>query len=227
MQNRSDKKKAAECTAHRTALPVNPYLDSATKRVFDIFGAIAIGLALFPFVCVVVLILFLRPGSIFYQHERIGRFGKTFCCIKFRTMVVDAEVKLQEFFNINSEAKIDWDRERKIKNDPRVTRVGKYLRKSSLDELPQLLNVLMGDMSLVGPRPVVLEEINKYGSSSLYYEACKPGLTGLWQVSGRSNVRYSRRVAMDRVYSCRANLGLDIIIILKTVIMVVRGKGAY
>lgn len=211
----------------QSELPVNVYLDSTAKRALDVVGAIAIGVALSPVLCFTVISLSLQKGPVFFQHERVGRFGKSFYCKKFRTMVVDAEEKLHEILSSDPEAREYWEKEFKLKNDPRVTRVGRFLRKTSFDELPQLLNVIKGEMSLVGPRPIVEREIEKYGSSSVHYLSCKPGLTGIWQASGRSDVQYSRRVAMDRLYSQNANFFLDIRIIAKTVLSVVFADGAY
>lgn len=208
-------------------LAINPYLNCTAKRALDIFGAIAIAIALSPVILVSVLVLSVQSGPVFFQHQRVGRLGKCFQCNKFRTMVVDAEEKLRGILASDPAAKKYWEKEFKLKNDPRITWIGGFLRKTSFDELPQLLNVLKGEMSLVGPRPVTSGELRSYGASVGCYLACKPGLTGLWQISGRNDVAYSRRVAMDRFYARNANVLMDVKIIFKTAVSVLKARGAY
>lgn len=168
------------------------------------------------------------PGPIFFAHTRIGKDGKPFPCYKFRSMVVNSKEMLEKHLAENPEARAEWEREFKLKNDPRITPIGQVLRKSSLDELPQIFNVLKGEMSLVGPRPVVQEELDKYyGEAVKEYTSVKPGITGLWQVSGRSDVDYPERVAMDVEYVRTRNLWKDIVILYKTFDVVLNKKGAY
>lgn len=162
----------------------------------------------------------------FFQ-DRVGKKGKGFKCYKFRTMYRDAGERLQELLESNEEARTEWGKFWKLRDDPRITRVGRFLRRTSLDELPQIFNVLKGDMSLVGPRPVTRDEIDKYYKDTA--ELCfsvTPGITGLWQVSGRSNTSYEYRIALDSWYVRNWNLWLDIIILFKTVNVVLRGDGA-
>ena len=168
------------------------------------------------------------PGPIIFKHTRIGKNGKPFSCYKFRTMVVNGEEVLIKYFIENPKAKEEWENNFKLKDDPRVTPIGKFLRESSLDELPQIFNVLKGEMSLVGPRPVVQEELDRYYlEASKEYCSIKPGITGLWQVSGRNDVSYSERVAMDVRYVREHSLWMDIVILYKTIGVVLGKKGAY
>ncbi|MEQ8511171.1 MAG: sugar transferase [Algiphilus sp.] len=205
----------------------NNYLLSRKKRCLDIVGAASIGLFFSPVIFVVTAILAFQKGPIVFGHERIGYRGKQFCCYKFRSMVPEAEQVLQDLLDNDAEARLEWDKDFKLKKDPRVTRVGAFLRKTSLDELPQLWNVLKGDMSLVGPRPIVREELLRYGRGARFYMSTCPGLTGLWQVSGRNDISYARRIAMDRAYAENATLGVDIRLILRTVLVVIGMKGSY
>src|SRR5208283_872396 len=199
------------------------------KRMFDILaGCTLLVIFSLPMMILALVIILESPGSAFFTQQRIGRAGKYFRVFKFRTMYKDAEGRLKELLARDEDAQKDWKTYRKLRNDPRVTRIGSFLRKTSLDELPQLFNVLKGEMSLVGPRPVTQEEI------SLYYrrmqELClsvPPGITGLWQVSGRNNTNYNFRVALDTWYVRNWSLWLDIVILLKTVRIVLEGEGAY
>lgn len=168
------------------------------------------------------------PGPVFFAHTRIGKDGKPFPCYKFRSMVVNSKEMLEKHLAENPEARAEWEKDFKLKNDPRVTPIGKVLRKTSLDELPQIFNVLRGEMSLVGPRPVVQEELDKYyGKAVKEYYSVKPGITGLWQVSGRSDVDYPERVAMDVEYVRTRSMWKDIVILYKTFDVVLNKKGAY
>jgi Undecaprenyl-phosphate galactose phosphotransferase WbaP len=197
------------------------------KRLFDIVGALTLALVLSPLLLVVGLALASDRGPILYSHSRTGRHGRAFGCLKFRTMVPNAEQVLRDLLQSNPALRLEWLRDHKLRNDPRVTTVGRFLRRTSLDELPQLWNVLKGDMSLVGPRPVVREEWARYGRRLDTYLATKPGVTGLWQVMGRSDSCYRRRVALDCYYARRRGLLLDVFILLRTVKVVLRGRGAY
>ena len=166
-------------------------------------------------------------GPVFFAHKRLGLGGKTFNCYKFRSMKQDAEEVLKELLANDPEKQKEWDKDFKLKNDPRVTRLGKFLRATSLDELPQIFNVLKGEMSLVGPRPIVEKEIERYGDSYEDYKALRPGLTGLWQTSGRNDISYPERVRLDTWYAKNWTLWLDIVILWRTVKTVLGGKGAY
>lgn len=203
-------------------------LGGAAKRVIDILGAAA-GLALLSplFLMLALLVKLSDGGSVFYGHNRIGRGGKVFRCLKFRTMVPNGDEVLQAHLRDNPQARLEWEETRKLKDDPRVTRTGAVLRKLSLDELPQMINILRGDMSIVGPRPVVHSELEMYGTSAPFYLKSRPGLTGLWQVNGRNDVSYDTRVEFDRQYVENWSVLGDIRIILKTVVVVCQVKGSY
>ena len=168
------------------------------------------------------------PGPVFFAHIRIGKDGKPFPCYKFRSMVVNSQEMLQKYLAENPAAREEWERDFKLKDDPRVTSIGKFLRSTSLDELPQIFNVLRGEMSLVGPRPVIQEELDKYyGETAKLYCTVKPGITGLWQVSGRSDIGYDERVALDATYIKYRSMWGDIVILWKTIGVVLMKKGAY
>lgn len=176
-----------------------------------------------------VLALLVRAqdgGPALFRQARIGREGRVFYCLKFRSMAVDAEERLQRLLATDAEARAEWSAQHKLKVDPRITSLGDFLRKSSLDELPQLFNVLVGDMELVGPRPVVQAEAARYGRRFRDYCAVRPGITGLWQVSGRSNTTYRRRVAMDVIYSRTKSPALDLRILFATIPAVLMRKGS-
>ena len=179
-----------------------------------------------PLLLVVGLVLARDRGPIIYSHSRTGRHGRTFGCLKFRTMVPNAELVLRELLHKNPELQREWMRDQKLRNDPRVTAIGHFLRRTSLDELPQLWNVLKGEMSLVGPRPVVRDEWQRYGRHLDTFLAAKPGVTGLWQVMGRSDACYRRRVALDSYYIRKRSFLMDCYILLRTVKVVLRGRGA-
>jgi len=200
------------------------------KRAFDIIFSLMIIISTLPiWVMIMILIKMEDNGPVFYKHSRVMESGKKFNCLKFRTMHVNAHQRLKGLFEKNPTLRDEWERTYKLKNDPRVTRVGKFLRKTSLDELPQFLNVLAGHMSVVGARPVVPEELDKYyKESALTYCATKPGITGLWQTGKRSDtVNYHERVALDRWYVSNCSSWLDIKIIFKTIRSMVKAKGAY
>jgi Undecaprenyl-phosphate galactose phosphotransferase WbaP len=199
-----------------------------TKKAFDyIVGGMLSLLLLIPLAVIALLIRISSPGPPIYRHTRVGRAGRPFLCYKFRTMYRDAEERLKVILQEDPEARLEWEEFRKLKDDPRITPIGRFLRKTSLDELPQILNILRGEMSLVGPRPVTQEEIDKYYKDSA--ELCfsvLPGITGLWQVSGRSNTSFDYRISLDSWYVRNWNLWLDIVILLKTVIVVAKKEGA-
>lgn len=190
----------------------------ATKRVMDVCIALVALIILAPLMIVVFLIIKMTMGGpVIFGHDRVGLNGRTFRCLKFRSMVRDAEQVLREHLANSPEAAEEWRQTRKLKDDPRVTRLGRVLRKSSIDELPQLFNVLRGEMSCVGPRPIVMDELERYGVNAGDYLAALPGLTGLWQVSGRSALSYDERVALDGLYVRTWSFQKDMIILLKTI----------
>jgi lipopolysaccharide/colanic/teichoic acid biosynthesis glycosyltransferase len=183
---------------------------------------------LLPVMLAVAFAIYLQDGGpILFAHRRIGRNGRRFYCLKFRSMAVQAEERLAALLASDPAARTEWERDHKLKDDPRVTRLGAFLRRTSLDELPQFINVLRGEMSLVGPRPIVEAEIAKYGRRFRDYCAVKPGITGLWQVSGRNDTSYRTRVALDCVYARRRSVGLDARIIAATVPAVLTRRGSY
>ena len=198
-------------------------LGGALKRAFDVSAALGGLMVLAPimlFVALLVLVTMGRP--VFFAQQRVG-FGRSpFRCFKFRTMVRDAQEKLAQYLAENPEAAVAWRDTQKLKHDPRVTWLGGLLRKTSLDELPQLWNILRGEMSCVGPRPVLSSELTRYGAHAEEYTKAKPGLTGIWQVSGRSNTTYAHRINCDRFYVRRWSFGLDMMIILRTIPAVMR-----
>ncbi|MCJ2023421.1 sugar transferase [Methylobacterium sp. J-067] len=203
-------------------------LDRAPKRLFDLSVALACLFLLMPlFVLVGFLVWAVDRKSPFYSHRRLGRGGKTFGCLKFRSMRMNGDEILRRHLAENPAAMAEWTQNRKLKNDPRITIIGHVLRKTSLDELPQLINILRGEMSLVGPRPIVDAELEKYGDAASAYFAVRPGLTGAWQISGRSDTTYDERVRLDRQYVESRSFAGDIAIILRTVPAVFLVKGSY
>ncbi|AUI67109.1 MULTISPECIES: undecaprenyl-phosphate galactose phosphotransferase WbaP [Glaesserella] len=197
------------------------------KRLVDIFLSLVFIILLSPVLVTIFCLIKKDGGPAIYGHSRIGQNGKIFKCLKFRSMVINSEQILSELLENNEEARREWERDFKLKIDPRITPVGRFLRQSSLDELPQLFNVLVGQMSLVGPRPVVKEELAYYQEDVDYYLMAKPGMTGLWQVSGRNNVDYETRVYFDSWYVKNWSLWNDIAILFKTINAVLRKNGAY
>ncbi|MBP0604872.1 MULTISPECIES: sugar transferase [Burkholderia] len=197
------------------------------KRSFDLVGASVLLVVLAPALLGIAWAVRRDGGPVIFGHERVGRNGQRFKCLKFRSMVTNADVVLKALLERDADARAEWAREFKLKNDVRITPIGRLLRKTSLDELPQLLNVLKGDMSLVGPRPIVEAELERYGADVRYYLMAKPGMTGLWQVSGRNDTDYSTRVSLDVSYVRDWSLRRDIGILFRTITVVVRGSGAY
>ena len=206
----------------------NVALSASGKRLFDIVVGVLALVVLLPFIASMILIMLALQGRpVLIKHRRVGRGGILFPCFKFRTMVVNADDVLQEHLARDSDARLEWSATRKLKNDPRITPIGRVLRKSSVDELPQLLNVLRGDMSLVGPRPIVEPEVQHYGAFIHQYLKVRPGLTGSWQVSGRSNASYEQRVQLDSDYVRNWSFGRDLVILIKTVPAVLTSRGSY
>ena len=197
------------------------------KRLFDIIASIAIIILLSPVLLYICRQVKKDGGPAIYGHERIGKDGKPFKCLKFRSMVTNSKDVLNELLQNDPEAKREWDTTFKLKNDPRITKIGAVLRRTSLDELPQLFNVLKGEMSLVGPRPIITAELERYNEEVDYYLLSKPGMTGLWQVSGRSDVDYETRVYLDAWYVKNWSMWNDIAILFKTVGVVLKKDGAY
>ena len=202
-------------------------LGGIAKRGMDIVVAGLALLLLFPVVAIVAIVVRLALGApVLYGHRRVGLHGREFVCFKFRTMATDGDQILQKHLDENPAAAQEWLERRKLKNDPRVGPVGRFLRRTSLDELPQLFNVLRGDMSCVGPRPVVPEELIQYRCHVRHYLSGRPGITGIWQVSGRSSTSYKTRVTLDTLYVRRWSLARDVGILLMTVPAVFRTRDA-
>ncbi|EMR21179.1 undecaprenyl-phosphate galactose phosphotransferase [Klebsiella pneumoniae ATCC BAA-2146] len=197
------------------------------KRLFDVIGATLIIIIISPLLLYISKKVKQDGGAAIYGHERIGKDGKPFKCLKFRSMVTNSKEVLEELLANNPDAKAEWDETFKLKNDPRITKIGHFLRKTSLDELPQLFNVLKGEMSLVGPRPIITAELERYNEEVDYYLLSKPGMTGLWQVSGRSDVDYETRVYLDAWYVKNWSMWNDIAILFKTIGVVIKKDGAY
>ncbi|MEI2263836.1 undecaprenyl-phosphate galactose phosphotransferase WbaP [Erwinia sp. CGal63] len=197
------------------------------KRAFDIVGALSIIVMLMPALAVLIFMVARDGGNPIYGHERVGLNGRKFKCLKFRSMVVNSKEVLEEVLRTDPAARAEWDKDFKLKNDPRITRIGHFIRKTSLDELPQLWNVVRGEMSLVGPRPVIEDELERYAGDVDYYFMAKPGMTGLWQVSGRNDVDYETRVYFDSWYVKNWSLWNDIAILFKTIGVVLKRDGAY
>lgn len=196
------------------------------KRIFDILGAISIALFCLPIILVVAITIRLSGQPVLFSHQRVGKGRKLFLCYKFRSMIPDAEEVLRKLLHSSPEMLREWRENHKLRDDPRITKFGKFLRRSSLDELPQLWNVLKGDMSLVGPRPIVDDELERYGNKAKFYLSIRPGMTGLWQISGRSNVTYAHRVSLDTKYVRIRSIYLDMWILIRTAVVVFRRVGA-
>ena len=197
----------------------------AGKRALDILASIVLLVMIAPLMAFIGLIVALDGGRPIYSHWRVGLGGRRFRCHKFRSMVLDAEARLNELLACDPAAAEEWARDQKLTKDPRVTRFGAFLRKSSLDELPQLVNVLRGEMSLVGPRPVTEKELERYGVFARHYLSVKPGITGLWQVSGRNNLDYGERVRLDARYAMSRSFPGDAFILFLTTLTVLQMNG--
>ena len=196
------------------------------KRAMDIIGSLAGLILLSPLLLIIAIAIKIEDpkGNIIFGHKRVGKDGKLFPCYKFRSMFANAEEMKKNF---TEEQKKEYAETFKLKDDPRITKVGKFTRKTSIDELPQLFNILKGEMSIVGPRPIVTDELEFYGEYEKYYKSVKPGLTGLWQVNGRSNTTYDERVDLDMEYVSSRNTIKDLYIIMKTVVKVIKKEGSY
>lgn len=206
------------------ASPLNRWIKYTFDFICTLIGTVIISPLL---LLIAAWIYFDSPGLVIFRHVRIGKNGREFGCYKFRTMCMDADKKLAELLANDAAARAEWERDFKLKNDPRVTKVGKFLRKTSLDELPQIFNVLKGEMSLVGPRPVVEAELEKYGEYLDDYFMVRPGITGMWQVNGRSDTTYEERVHMDSWYVRNWSIWIDIMLLWRTVKSVIKCEGAY
>lgn len=208
---------------------VAPYtIGGKSKRIFDVIIASITLIVFLPLFAFVVLLLKLTdPGPVIFRHIRVGQGGRRFACFKFRSMVLDSDKVLKTLLESDPAARKEWDRTQKLANDPRITPVGKFLRQSSLDELPQLINVIRGDMSLVGPRPIVPSELTRYGDKLSLYLQARPGITGIWQVSGRNDCGYDRRIEMDANYVRNWRFSTDFVILLRTLGAVLAQRGSY
>lgn len=197
-------------------------------RLLDITIALLVLVFTAPLLLALFVTIKLQDGGpALFAHSRIGRGGRTFRCFKFRSMVTDAEARLKALLETDPRARREWAADHKLRKDPRLTPIGDFLRRSSLDELPQLFNVLRGEMSIVGPRPIVQAEVVRYGPAFRHYCSLRPGITGLWQVSGRNDVSYRRRVALDRLYAGSKNLRTDLRILMLTIPAVLSRHGSY
>lgn len=206
----------------------NRHAGSPLKRMFDIVIASVAIIILSPLLILIAMLIRLTsPGPVLYGHERVGYNGRSFRCWKFRSMVTDADRALARHLAASPSARREWDETHKLREDPRITPLGQILREKSIDELPQLFNVLRGEMSLVGPRPVVTEELSRYGRSARHYLRTRPGITGLWQVSGRSETNYAQRVVLDRAYVQNGSLLMDFYILLRTIPVVLKARGSW
>src|SRR5258706_3556639 len=207
--------------------PDVPHADSVT-RTMDVTLAVVALVFLLPLLLVIALAIYLQDGGpVLFAHRRIGFGGRPFYCLKFRSMALNAEARLAELLASDPLARAEWARSFKLKNDPRVTKLGLFLRRSSLDELPQLINVIRGEMSLVGPRPIVEKEIVRYGHRFHHYCAVRPGITGIWQISGRNDVDYRSRVAMDCGFAESQCPRLYLWIVVATIPAVLTRRGSY
>lgn len=196
------------------------------KRLFDIVASLLALILLSPVFLIVALLIRRDGGKAFFMQDRIGKNGKKIRIFKFRSMIVNAEQVLEELMAKDENIRNEYLTNKKLENDPRITKIGKFIRKTSIDELPQLINVLKGDMSLVGPRPYLFREKDDMGEAYNYIVTCKPGITGYWQVSGRSDVSFEERVELEKYYSQHISAWMDIKILFKTVWVVLFGKGA-
>jgi len=211
-----DQNRVSATVNYKSLIPMPHFGYFTLKRLMDLIGAVVLLLVFLPVFSIVPIIIRRDGGPALYTQKRLGKNGEYFNIYKFRSMAADSEDRLQKILSQCPDAAQEWVCTHKLKNDPRTTNVGRFLRKTSLDELPQVINILKGEMSLVGPRPIVDDERKKYGKWFVYYTASKPGLTGLWQVTGRNDISYIRRVALDRRYVTQRSTLLDIKVALKT-----------
>ena len=216
---------APAATDHGRVYPRANSLELVIKRFIDIAGSLALLLLLSPLLLGIGAVVSFS-GPIIFRQARVGKAGRTFTCLKFRTMVPEAETTLQRLLESHPEARAEWERAQKLTVDPRITRIGAVLRKTSLDELPQLWNVLRGDMSLVGPRPALPSQLPLYGSAARWYLSMRPGMTGPWQVNARGDDDFRRRIEFDGGYARHFSLLHDVRILLTTIKVVLSGKGA-
>ena len=198
-----------------------------SKRVFDVIGSGILLIVLSPLFLLLAVLIRRDGGKSIYSQVRIGHSGERFMCYKFRSMVTNSQEMLDELLETDPEIKREWEQHCKLRNDPRITPIGRILRKTSLDELPQLFNVLCGEMSLVGPRPIVQDEMSRYGKKLNIYYSARPGMTGLWQVSGRNDVSYNQRIVLDCEYVRGWGMWQDILLLFRTVGVVMNPRGAY
>ncbi|MEO9971489.1 MAG: sugar transferase [Hyphomonadaceae bacterium] len=218
----------APAKAETALLPPDKSSLNTAKRVLDLLVAIPALFFLSPLMLVVGLIVRLQDGGpVFFVQDRRGFGGVDFACMKFRTMRSDAEDVLGNLLATDPEMAAEWRATQKLRKDPRITKIGVFLRKTSLDELPQLLNIIRGEMSVVGPRPIVEDEVRRYGEDIASYDAVRPGVTGLWQISGRNDTTYEERVQMDVDYAEKISVFSDIMILLKTIPAILFSRGAY
>jgi exopolysaccharide production protein ExoY len=211
-----------------TSVALPAPVGGSAKRLVDIVLALSAIVLLAPLLVICyVLTALTSPGPVLFRHRRVGFNGKHFDCLKFRTMEIDAAERLRQLLESDPAARAEWAATRKLRHDPRITPIGSLLRKSSLDELPQLFNVLKGEMGIVGPRPVTDDELEKYATAVNTYLACRPGITGLWQVSGRSKTTYDRRVACDTFYAQNWSMALDAKILIVTIPSVLLSDSAF
>lgn len=217
-----------QTSSRRTTRTLPEAAQALMIRGFDVtVTAIAI-IALLPLMLLIALMVrATSTGPVVFCQKRVGRDGVMFPCLKFRSMVVDAQAQLDRLLAQSEEARQEWERDQKLRRDPRITPIGDFLRKTSLDELPQLFNILVGQMSIVGPRPIVEGEIVRYGSRFGHYCSVRPGLTGLWQISGRNDVSYAMRVRLDSLYAQRRSLSLNVAICFRTVPALLTSRGCY
>lgn len=195
------------------------------KRAFDVVAVLLVLPIALPVMVIIAILLRVEGGAVWFTQQRLGQDGYSFNLWKFRTMVVDADSELERYLDADPSLRAEWDATQKLKKDPRITRTGRILRKTSLDELPQLFNILRGEMSVVGPRPMLVEQLDMYGPLARHYFALRPGLKGLWQVSDRNNTDFARRAEIDAVYEQNLSMVGDIKIIFATFAVIVRGTG--
>jgi exopolysaccharide production protein ExoY len=207
---------------------VHEPLGGSIKRIFDVIASLTAIVFLSPLIALVCVAVYVEgQGPVLFRQRRIGFKSQEFTCLKFRTMAVDAQDILQEYLANDDDARREWQLSRKLRNDPRITTLGRFLRRSSIDELPQLFNVLVGHMSIVGPRPIVADEVALYREHFCDYTTARPGLTGLWQISGRNTTSYPQRVAYDVEYVRNWSLTGDVRIMCATIMHIWEGEGAY